>query len=109
MNRAQYEKARAILASDCAIRHRYINAEGETCAIGALALAAGIEVETLEGWGSTGIGFVEGYAPIKEEFGLDKEELYLIQRANDALSSFDQIERRVAVLTILDSIEVQER
>lgn len=43
-------RKRAIIASinaDCAIRRRYANEQGETCAIGGLALSAGVPISVL--------------------------------------------------------------
>ena len=104
MNQKQYELAFSILKNDCKIRHRYVNKNGETCAIGALAEATGVWVTP--GYHKYGnsrkIGLHNGGGRLAGKFGLSLTELSYIQEANDAHSSR---ERRVkAVLEALDAI-----
>ena len=104
MNQAQYVRAHTILKNDCKIRYRYVNKNGETCAIGALAEAVDVKVTT--GYRTRGnaqrIGDIQNARSLAREFGLSVDELSDIQDVNDRHSSR---KRRVkAVLAQLDHI-----
>ena len=72
------------IKSDCAIRSRYINADGETCAIGALALAAGCTEAQLRKAGDKRIGHLCAIPlAIRKKFDLDLEDMSRIQTEND--------------------------
>lgn len=42
-----WDEVEAIIEADCKVRYRYITPSGQTCALGGLALAAGVSPETL--------------------------------------------------------------
>lgn len=80
-------KARALeaLAKDCQVKGYYYK-NGETCAIGCLALLAGITVERLTIASGTPIIYDANsdiYAAIRRTFGLELEAQERIQRLND--------------------------
>jgi len=124
MNKEQYEEARKVLAADCATCGNYCDDLG-TCAIGALALAAGVDKEVLIIAESLGIGAVmpsiiwsqetvdavtQMRQAIYAKFGLTGENQSTIQRWNDSVrdnkegSIFKREERRRVVLHALDRI-----
>ena len=101
----------AAIAEDCKLRFRYINNAGETCAIGKLALLAGVSEETLRAAGKTTIMSREPgddvlVDPIRdkiyEKFGLDECHLALIQELNDEIIFLK--ERRVQILGYLKGL-----
>lgn len=107
MTKAQKAKARELLAQDCKKHGKYF-CEGETCAIGCLALAAGAsEKELIEAGGD----YIHGEScwaiakRITDFFGLTVEEQRYIQEANDSVNDRipnDIVIRREKVLAQLD-------
>lgn len=84
-----WDEIEQLLAQDCEIRSRYINAYGQTCAIGYLAKAAGVPDEVLKTAGKKGIGsytlpVVTIREAIQARFGLDALAMAEIQHANDS-------------------------
>jgi hypothetical protein len=100
MNFVQYESVKAVLAGDCAISAKYIDERGRTCAIGALAMEAGVPKQVLRQARSADIDFgracdEEEYQAIKEirkairaRFGLTTRQMQQIQNANDSISDW---------------------
>jgi hypothetical protein len=91
MTKRQKAHAIRLLKNDCKLKGKYIDDSGLTCAIGCLALAAGVRKKTLESVNYTGISesFVEYPAlkriveAIERKFGLNQYQQYYIQAAND--------------------------
>jgi len=85
VTKAQFDEAYAILEKDCQITKFYCTDEG-TCAIGALALAAGISESDLNEAGPMAIHHKD-CAPIAKaifkKFGLDLFGQSSIQNSND--------------------------
>lgn len=103
-------KALAIAAiqNGCQLQGRYLNADtGEACAIGSLALAAGV--------GKAAIAFGDKYDAsighpltgsmergIAKKFGLEVGHLYLIQRKNDRIRNMAK--RRKAIVAMIETL-----
>ena len=103
MTKRQKEAARKILAADCETRCVYYN-EGRTCAVGALAIAAGVSTATLIRHNNRAIS--SSFAAyireaIRRKFGLTTEQLDGIQYENDRYYLVPQ--RRRSVLNRLDT------
>lgn len=81
----KWDEVIAILEQDCKIPHAYINDAGETCAIGALALAAGVSPQALKvnGFNLSIVAKPDFAMPIMAKFGLTLDQQREIQRAND--------------------------
>lgn len=82
----QWDEIYEILAEDCEIASYYINQEGKTCAIGALALKSGASVPDL--LQLEAVGITTSSARLVREaiflrFGLGAGEQNLLQLAND--------------------------
>lgn len=137
MNQQQYKEARAILAEDCTTAGFYYNAKalnpftqklGCTCAIGALAAAAGVSQEVLSDASIMGIAWFTDKetnaktnaqadaqliavrtisSAITKKFGLTLGEQEILQDANDSIcgSSREIVDaRRLDVLHALERI-----
>lgn len=111
MTPEQYREARAILENDCESQREYLNDDGKTCAIGALALASGITRQGLRRGNSKGIHERPSLAKaIARRFGLSLQAQEWLQAENDRsivwrsgqvfLASLS--ERRAAVIEALD-------
>ena len=88
MNKRQYEQAVRLLKADCQITGSLLDDAGQTCAVGCLALAAGVSPRTLKRQGGaidscTQAGIVKA---IRKKFGLELETLCNIQHHNDCNS-----------------------
>lgn len=113
-------KAIEVIKGDCKIKQKYMDAEGNTCAIGALALSVGVKFpeQDPENYPSAGFqgnkesidgkfgGVSDFVFKIQEalliNFGLTPLILGQIQTANDSHNTPE--DRQAAILTILDSI-----
>ena len=106
----KWDEMRKIVKQDCGAAGRYIDENGATCVIGALALAAGVPKETLLAYNfSTLTQFPETDAIIKHfEITFPTEVLMALQYANDSGDS-DVTLRRERVLAIIDREEARER
>lgn len=106
-------KAQAImdvLEQDCILAGQYVNADGQTCAIGALAEAAGFDIKRLLGKRTNNRGILESEdkrtllgqmrEAIKEKFGLSLSQMKLIQRHNDM--NFSPEHRRGSIRNFLE-------
>jgi hypothetical protein len=122
MNTTQRAEVIQILSKDCKGRYLYLNCDGETCAIGALGLAAGVSRETLE---VANVESIDPAAPsyqkttpevtqcvneiaekINKKFALERHQLGLIQSINDGHK--DHVERVRMVLKVVDSFPVED-
>lgn len=115
-------EARAVLAADCEITEQYWR-DGKTCAVGALALAAGvpkgvlitaftrnIDVKNLGAWETETPEKVAEIGAVKvlrerilKRFGLTTDDLARIQTANDGQEKHK--DRVAAVLFALDQLQ----
>lgn len=103
MTPEQHLQARMALAADCEVRGVYLDANGDTCAIGGLALAAGVTIDALNR--AEGMAVMDGDMELIRHaifvrFGLTSVALMRIQWANDWYEDLDA--RRVAVLGALE-------
>lgn len=104
MNAKQKKQVLKILANDCQIANHYITSQG-TCAIGALALKAGVPKRFLRRFNNKGIGSLAAVLDkIWSKFGLTSYELRKIQDEND-FHDFVQ-ERRKAVVKLVKQMAV---
>lgn len=96
-----------VLGRGCKIAEKYIDDCGNTCAIGALAKAAGIDRETLKSDNQT---FISSLSVLQEaimaKFGFNEEHLNRIQSINDA--NADETERTDAVLTYVGNLKTTD-
>lgn len=100
MTEAQYESVKAILEADCDLQCKYVDEAGKTCAIGALALAAGVSPARFIGVNSLTIECLPDVrAKIQATFGLTFQKIADIQWANDSHDRVDS--RRAKVLQVL--------
>lgn len=101
MTKEQYEAARAVLEKDCSIRYRYVE-DGESCAVGALALAAGVLPERFaETDNAAKVGALQDVAEaVRQRFGIKLAVLTEIQYQNDVHEEVAW--RRNAVLNVLE-------
>lgn len=112
MTAKQKKQVIRILKADCQIEYAYIDGSGETCAIGALALAAKVPKSTLRSVNGIGISYEGEGMPlirrkISKKFGLDDSDMRSIQLVND--SGFSTVnDRRAAVLKRVRAMEVDE-
>lgn len=113
MNRAQYRRARCVLQGDKACAqagHYYSYRKGETCAIGALAIDAGVKPSYFrhESRNDTPIfaSTLEKVSDaIEETFGLALGEQERLQSVNDGYrKEATQEERRAGVLRELRAL-----
>lgn len=119
MNTAQQKRVLKIVSKDCAIQGKYIDGEGQTCAIGALALEAGVSKKTLRKAGDDGINadlaskhILKIQNALRWAFGLEPDELNDIQTANDNWGSgaTSQKERRRNVkVAVKDLVTYEEQ
>lgn len=99
-----WEAIKGILAEDCKLQGRYINDEGETCAVGALGIAAGFHSVAMKTRNTTNILVFRALSDvIWDKLGLSLTHLHLIQRVNDAEE--DPERRRAKVLQVVDILE----
>lgn len=87
MTKRQYKRAVALIKKDCQIKGHYVDGDGNTCALGCLALAAGVKKQTLENHNSSPIEWVEtAYRKIKTKFGISLNQQSKIMGLNDSSS-----------------------
>lgn len=126
------EKVIEVIMGDAEITHAYINAEGQTCAIGGLAKAAGYELdyELMEGMKAPGYAEMDDFSrnlrklnskrighifdsddinPVVEmgllihkTYGLTASQMRSIQHINDAFS--DREERQRAIVEFVETL-----
>lgn len=101
MDRQQYELARAIFKVDCRAKGKYVNSNGDTCAMGGLGKVLDPDAthDTLN------------ESDILEAFGITYPQVGKIVNANDHYieAGRDSITRRRArVIAVLDSFELEE-
>ena len=102
----------AAIQNGCQLQGRYLNAAtGEACAIGSLALAAGVAKVHLEFADECGpcIGNPSSkvvVAGIAKKFGLEVGHLALIQSKNDRIR--DLAKRRKAIVAMLETLPGEE-
>jgi len=101
MKKRQRAAAIRVVERDCEIRERYIDRDGRTCAVGALAVAAGVELNYRANYNCTGIGsprpkLVEMRRAIGAKFGLDEADLQRIQHTNDAIEAQSERRKKIA-------------
>lgn len=107
------KKLKDIIRKDCSIRYVYYR-DGETCAIGAIALAAGVSKSVLEaaaGWSICSDSSDEAATirnAIREEFGLTDYEMARIQGRNDVHGN-QESRRRDILLQIEEWEKVEAR
>ncbi len=89
MTKRQYERAVKLLKADCQITGALIDDAGQTCAVGCLALAAGVSPRTLKRkMGAIDSDKQSGLVKaIQKKFGLDLDILCTIQHRNDCNSN----------------------
>jgi hypothetical protein len=109
MTKEQKDKARALLEKDCELTCNYFDGE-KTCAIGCLALAAGVSKNILLNY-EMPISANEAKArviaiAVKKEFGLSRDVQRAIQSENDEVKDIGQ--RRHNVLCVLDEIQTDD-
>lgn len=109
MNQQQKDEIIKVIKSDCKIKQKYIDNDCNTCAIGALALAAGCSQEQLKVAGSSFIGFYGDIiltlsTSITDKFGLSVDQQQAIQATNDDYTSPE--ERQAAILELLETFPV---
>lgn len=108
---------KATINTDAEAQFEYLNEQGETCAIGGLARAAGVNDETLRAARSyfinTGKNNMRGdeadeYAAlarirrtIARRYGLTNRQQQEIQNANDAINK--QEDRRAAIVALVET------
>ena len=86
MNIEQRDKLIELINADCTLRCNYLNAQGDTCVIGKMAQAAGIDNSVLSDAGSKGIGHMilaSFCLTICNFWGLTTEQLQQMQIIND--------------------------
>ena len=104
MNQKQYERALEAVRNDCEGVQQLIDYHDRTCALGAMALAAGYDKITLRriDAGRRDVNINGPYGGIAARYGLTRSQINSIYRANDAY--YIQDERRVAVANVLHMI-----
>lgn len=85
---SDWQKIKAILLADSKIRYRYVNKNGETCAVGGLMVAAGIKLpKPLTAKNKIGVTYYDSVddqiKQIMKYYGLELHHLESIQRIND--------------------------
>lgn len=90
------------IKNDCKIAHHYINEQGETCAIGALALAVGLTLPDVDDTFKQNdpINHLPLCGLLMEKYNLSESTLSLIQAANDENETPES--RRKAILALLE-------
>ena len=107
MNAAQKAEVLKIVSKDCGAAAEYLDENGQTCAVGAIARAAGVTDKQLRRQNNNKIiRRPMLYRPIRERFGLTVEELMKIQNINDLYS--DALVRRDAVKWIVSCLGIEE-
>lgn len=98
MNHKQKVKILKVIKSDCQIRRRYQDEQGQTCAIGGMAKAAGIKLPPAgsrnNGVGITGLKRMSGN--LRKHYGLRIFDLMQIQGLNDEIANRRQRKKLIA-------------
>lgn len=110
-------KAIKVIKSDCKIKQQYMDKDGNTCAIGALALSVGVmfpdyndALFPITGWrgniecidmGNSAFVIATRKA-LLDEFGLSTLDLCRIQKANDENDTPE--DRQEVILKILEAL-----
>ena len=105
MNQKQYERVLEIIEQDCELRFDYVDKEGRTCVVGALALAAGYDESLLHEHHRVRIdneSLVSLRKDIYKVFGLTKRHLVRLQDLNDIYE--DSESRRLGIKAALPNI-----
>lgn len=103
-----------VINADAEIMWYYLNEEGQTCGLGGLARAAGVNDNVLYDAGSTWIDTANDVLPnmsggasifairraINKRFGLTVKQMGLIQRVND--QEPDQVKRRANIVRAVE-------
>lgn len=100
MTREQKRKVIGVIQNDAEGRFKYINENGQTCAVGGLLRALGWDDEALKHLG------VEGPLPrelLREHYGLPHMTISDLIDTNDAYSVLD--ERRKALIKIVERVQ----
>ena len=110
MNIEQRASVIEILQNDCQITGVFINNQGETCAVGALAKAAGITDDYLH-YHAGVLDSQKLCRAIKEKFGLSRQQLLEIQSTNDSApimitNAKRLVVRRRWVIDLIDSFSL---
>ena len=109
----KWDEIRKVVEQDCGAAGRYIDDDGATCVIGAMALAAGVPKETLLAYNLSALIQFPGTDAIMQHFEITSAILLLmLQYANDSHSWIDGDVvrlRRERVLAIIDREEAHER
>jgi hypothetical protein len=125
-----YNKMREIIANGCLLKHGYIDDANRCCAIGDLALAAGIQPKTLRAAKGKSIILAspkvrkalrvlgiycdpqmiktikEIAEAVRAAFNLTQNQVDLIQEHNDSYSTAEV--RRQVILAYIDKLEVEQ-
>lgn len=106
MTKKQKNAVKVIVSGDCRIAGSYCNANNDTCAVGALLLAAGVTNDQLRAARSDEIRHWPSWLKLLEDkFGISLEVACEIQERND---DFDSVEtRRETILEYLETIPVE--
>lgn len=109
------QQAIEVIQNDAEIRCQYINHEGQTCAIGGLAKAAGLDLgfllkHTAAAGTSNGMGILykgryigRVRAAIRKHFNLTPEQMWDIQERNDRFK--ERQDRQQSIIEYLLTLE----
>lgn len=107
MNATQRDEIIKLIQEDCLLAEYYIDEYDNTCAIGKLALAVGINKEFLLSKNQKWIGVLSDvFAPIHIKFGLTRENQIHIQNLNDLESTPEK--RRQVIIEYVNSLPLKE-
>lgn len=111
MKKAQRDKAIAVIAEGAKACGYYVVSEGDTCAVGSLALAAGIALPSPHAWENKlpiqSAALRDMASRLVEAYGLSLRELAVIQSLND-LYWWDVDVRRRYIIEYLEMLPVEE-
>lgn len=111
MTKAQKQKAIDLIKADCQLRERYVDHLGDsddTCAVGCLALAAGVKRKRFDGMNNTAFISMLGDVAdaIRSKFGLSVNQQVVIQELNDGVMELE--ERRYRIVDYLQSLTTED-
>lgn len=99
----QIQSAIKLIEKDCLARFHYVDEDGDTCALGCLALAAGVKRTTLRTYSRKIISFLPNVArKIESKFGLNAAHQDRIQYENDSTAYVHK--RRSAIVAYLKGL-----
>lgn len=119
--KATYETVRdavEIIKNDCSLQGLYMDAKGNTCAIGALAKGAGVAQDIILKGGDDGIDttYAEKTDPVRvmasaiqDRFGFTRAVQASIQEANDSVEGHTWVYKGGRLYTIKDKNAQAER